>query len=196
MTIMKHLPYRAEIALPGGERATVRTLCAEDVEMLAAFFLGLSEQTRSTYGPHPFDRRTAEQLCADIAEDAALRFLAVRRDGTADTEIIGYMILDLKIREGDLARLGDKLQPDARACLAPVIADAYQGKGIGMQMAQCVLEAARAMGLRQVVLMGGVLADNPRARRLYERLGFRYVGEFWSAGPPRRLNYDMILDLA
>lgn len=192
---MSHPPLAADIALSDGQAAVIRPLRAEDVEALTAFFLGLSEKSRSTYEPHPFDRQTAERLCASIDNDVTIRFLCVLRDGAPDMEIVGYMILSRDISAKDQARLGDRLDRSVSACLAPVIADTYQSQSLGTRMARHVLDSARAIGLRQVVLMGGVLADNPRARRLYERMGFRYVGEFWTEQPIRRLNYDMILDL-
>ncbi len=49
-----------------------------------------------------------------------------------------------------------------------------QGRGLGRALLQDVIERA-ARGGQRVTL--AVLKANPRARRLYERLGFRAVGE-------------------
>jgi RimJ/RimL family protein N-acetyltransferase len=180
------------LTLRDGRPAAVRPLGPDDVVPLTAYFLSLSEETRRRYGPHPFDAATAERLCAAWADPATVRFVAVLNDGTA-AEIVAYMILTREIWSDDRARYGERLDAAGRtACLAPSVADAYQSQGIGGQMARQVLAWARETGLRQVILMGGVQAPNSRACRLYESLGFRRVGEFWTRNG-ELLNYDMML---
>jgi GNAT superfamily N-acetyltransferase len=255
---MPNRPYAAAITLRDGHAATptgvprvatVRPLEAGDVEPLTAYFLSLSADTKRRYGPHPFDRPTAEKLCASIDPAKGVRFVAVLEEGTPQAAIIGYMILSREIWGDDLRRYGatprqpaagerlpwyvpvgeaiksvlpwglkrwlwrvvtpyyqrqlpQPTQPDSllplaeTACLAPSIADAYQSQGLGTQMAQHVLTSARAMGVRRLILMGGVQATNARARKLYERLGFRYVRAFLTHyGGVEMNNYDMIVDL-
>ena len=187
--------YTAPITLRDGRRATVRPLEATDVDPLTDFFVSLSADTRSRYGPHPFDRPTAESLCSSIDNSQIVRFVAVLNNDQPQAEIIGYMILSRKIWSGDAERYGDRLREGECACLAPVIADAYQDQGIGTQMGRHVVASAREMGLKQVILMGGVLAFNERAQHFYEKLGFRRVGEFWTHSGEDKLNYDMVLDL-
>jgi len=188
--------YTTTITLRDGRRATVRLLRATDVETLTAFFLGLSPDTRRFYGPHPFDRATAEKLCASLDPATTLRFIAILDDGGPNAEIIGYMILTRQIGESDLARYGDRIRPEVCASFAPSIADAYQEQGIGTAMARHVLACARKLGLKQVILMGGVQARNERARHFYAKLGFQPQGEFWlHHGGEELLNYDMLLEL-
>lgn len=191
-------PLSAPITLRDGRRALVRPLKPSDVEPLAAYFLGLSEDTRRRYGPHPFDRATAEALCAATDDPQMTRFVAVLPGPTGDA-IIGYMILARAIWEGDRQRYGDAAADavgEGCGCFAPSVADAYQSQGLGGQMAEHVMAAARALGMRRVILMGGVQATNYRARRLYARLGFRRVGDFWVQQGERHIfNYDMALDL-
>jgi len=186
------------ITLRDGRRALVRPLEPTDVEPLSAYFLGLSQQTRRRYGPHPFDRATAEALCAAADDPETSRFVAVLPGPEGDA-IIGYMILTRTIWDGDRRRYGDSAASGIGqdcGCLAPSVADAYQSQGIGAQMAAHVVRAAGALGLRRVILMGGVQATNYRARRLYARLGFRRMGDFYTGqGDDRILNYDMALDL-
>ena len=187
----------AGLTLRDGRRATVRPLGVADVAALTAYFTSLSEETRRRYGPHPFDAATAARLCAAWDDPNTVRFLAVLDDGTAAAEIIAYMILTREIWPDDQARYnsypgGDRLDVEHAACLAPSVSDAYQSQGIGGQMARQVLDWARESGLRQVILMGGVQAPNTRAYRLYESLGFRRMGEFWTRNG-ELLNYDMML---
>jgi len=194
---MQEHPQAAQVALRDGQIAVVRPLQASDIEPLAVLFLGLSPATKRFYGPHPFDRATAEQLCRAAPHDRhTTRFVAVLHDGEAQAQIIGYMILTRRIHPDDKARHGHALDLAHCASFAPCIADAYQEQGIGTHMARHVLEVARQMGLRQVILMGGVQARNLRAKHVYEKLGFCQIGEFWTHGAEELLNYSMILELA
>ncbi|MEU2180061.1 GNAT family N-acetyltransferase [Streptomyces thermolilacinus] len=52
---------------------------------------------------------------------------------------------------------------------------------------------ARRFGRNRIILWGGVLADNQRAIRFYEKQGFRTVGSFTGADGAESL--DMMLDL-
>jgi len=51
----------------------------------------------------------------------------------------------------------------------------HRGRGIGARLVARARAEAERSGLRSIVL--DVEADNPRAQRLYERLGFRVVSE-------------------
>jgi ribosomal protein S18 acetylase RimI-like enzyme len=53
------------------------------------------------------------------------------------------------------------------------VVPAQQGKGIGTAVADLVIEQSARQGLPAVL---SVLTVNPRARALYERLGFRVTG--------------------
>ncbi|MGC9360713.1 MAG: GNAT family N-acetyltransferase [Anaerolineae bacterium] len=193
---MEHKELSTTLPLRDGRMARIRLLAANDAKILGNFFCGLSEETRSTYGPHPFDRETAARLCDAVGDGRTARFLAVLADGTPEAEIIAYMILSRDIWEDDRRRYGDTVPWETTACLAPVVADAHQGQGLGSAMGQHLLASARAMGLSHVILMGGVLEKNRRAQHVYEKLGFEHVGSFWTgSGNRRRLNHDMIVRL-
>lgn len=193
---MDNDPLSTVMRLRNGREAVVRPLKKDDVRVLGDLFCGLSEHTRSTYGPHPFDRDTAAELCAAVDDRRIVRFVAVLNDGTPEAEIVAYMILSREIWQGDRDRYGNTLPWDSTACFAPVVADAYQGQGLGTEMGRHVLACARALELSHVILMGGVLDENPRARRVYEKLGFQPVRSFWTEfGGKRRLNHDMVIAL-
>jgi RimJ/RimL family protein N-acetyltransferase len=194
---MQEPAYTAQVTLRNGLGARVRPLQTGDAPALAALFLSLSPATKRLYGPHPFDQITADLLCASIAQEPhTTRFVAVLRDGQADAAIIGYMILTRQIHPDDQARHGHALDLAHCAAFAPCIADAYQDQGIGTQMARHVLASGRQMGLRQVILMGGVQARNARGRHFYQKLGFRPVGEFWTHGAEELLNISMVNELS
>jgi RimJ/RimL family protein N-acetyltransferase len=181
------------IALRDGRRAIIRPLESRDVEALSAFFLGLSQRTKSRYGPHSFDRATAEKLCANIDNNQTIRFITVlESDGVA--QIIGYVILSREIWGGDQERYKELVSFDDTACFAPAMADAFQDQGLGSLMGRHVLAAAKKIGLKRVILMGGVMAQNDIARHLYLKLGFRQLGEFVTHQNGDVHNYDMMVE--
>ncbi|NLG27355.1 MAG: GNAT family N-acetyltransferase [Chloroflexi bacterium] len=182
------------VTLRDGRTALVRLLRPDDAAALTRLFEGLSAITRGYYGPHPFDRATAERLCAESGDvSRTARYVAVLDEGQLEAQIIGYMILTREIHPDDQQRHGGALDLAHCASFAPCLADEFQSQGIGTQMAQWVLAQGHAMGLSEVILMGGVQARNVRAHRMYCRLGFRKVGEFWTHGALDLLNYSMVL---
>jgi len=61
------------------------------------------------------------------------------------------------------------------ASLGMSVDDDFQGRGIGRKLMEAMLDVAdNYLGLVRVELE--VLADNPRAIRLYERMGFEHEG--------------------
>ena len=184
----------ATASLRSGERITMRPLRPDDAVRFGAYLAGLSEQTRSRYGPHPFDQTTADSICAALDPADILRMVAtVPRDG--GERIISYVLLKRGVLEWDRERyaaLGIPLAPATDGTLAPSVADDYQDQGVGSTMMGHVLNVARALGMKRIVLWLGVQATNERAVHFYTKWGFRKVGEFYTD----KNNYDMILDLA
>ncbi|MDX2205606.1 MAG: GNAT family N-acetyltransferase [Hyphomicrobiaceae bacterium] len=80
--------------------------------------------------------------------------------------VVGWC--DVILRERETMRHG--------GALGIGIAPPYRDKGLGARLIGSVLAAARARGLSRVSLH--VRADNARAIRLYERLGFQHEGRF------------------
>lgn len=78
--------------------------------------------------------------------------------------VVGWC--DVIIRERETMRHG--------GALGIGIAPSHRDQGLGARLILSVLEAARARNLTRIALH--VRADNTRAIRLYERLGFRHEG--------------------
>lgn len=179
-----------EIALRDGTALNVRLHRSDDGERLAHYFTHLSAATRRVYGPHPFDAKQAHAFCRDIDYSHTLRFLAL--DGQ---HIAAYFILRLGVLDGDAARYGTRgqtLDPATDCTLAPSVADAYQERGLGSALFPRLVDAARRLGRRRIVLWGGVRADNPRAEHFYRKMGFVECGQFETRDTN---NYDMMLEL-
>jgi ribosomal protein S18 acetylase RimI-like enzyme len=185
----------AQAGLRDGTVVTIRPLRAEDGQPLGTFFVGLSAETQRRYAPHPFDRETAAQLCSSIGADPRTRFIVVLEQDVEAPLIIGYLILTPGVSETERQRNAGYLDGVPCAAIAPAVADAYQGQGVGQLMARHVIACAKGMGLQRLYLSGGVRAFNESGIAFYQRLGFRRVGEFWTNDPDLNLNYAMVLDL-
>jgi GNAT superfamily N-acetyltransferase len=202
--------WRTWLRLPTGQTVVLRLLRPDDAPTLGAYFLSLSAATRRVYAPHPFDLPTAERLCAQLDPTSALRFVAIAHDparpaqppvpeapaNLGQTSIIAYIIIGLTAGASEIQRYaaaGICLDPATTCSLAPSVADAYQSKGVGSVLMEPILCWLRQLGYRQMVLQGGVRAENARAQRFYGKLGFRRVGDFVTQG--QVANHDMMLAL-
>lgn len=179
--------WSATLTARDGARFVLRLLRPEDVELLAEYFLSLSDCTKVLYGPHPFDRETAEKLCAEREPDI-LRLVTVQ-EVAEKQRFASYFILFLK-RPRDAARCNGA-EAEGTVSLAPSVRDELQSSGLGSLVMPEVLSLARRLGMRWMVLSGGVQARNLRGIHFYEKWGFRKIGEF----PSQIMNYDMVREL-
>jgi diamine N-acetyltransferase len=183
------------LQLASHAQVMVRPLLRSDGAALGAYFLGLSEETRRRFGPHPLDEVTADDLCATINVAEALRLVAVVPDA-APLEIIAYFILLLGVTDDERARYvqsGIALHSETDCTVAPSVADHYQNSGLGSFCFQHLIELARRLGRQRMVLLGGTQASNHRAIHFYAKHGFRTIGSFEE--PAGVLNDDMLLEL-
>lgn len=182
------------IVLPDGRSAELRPLQPDDTDLLATYLGGMSETTRSLWGPHGFSPEAAAEICSSLAPDRMLRLVAVV-EGSDGPRFVAYFLLDFSPHQGDQERyaaLGITLEQATTATMAPSVAEGLQGAHLGSALMPVLLAVARWRGMKRVVLWGGVQERNLRARRFYEKWGFRKVGEF----PANELNnFDMMLDL-
>lgn len=167
------------LLLPTGESLHFRPLLPDDAALLAAFLQSLSPQTRrfSTYDG--YDLVSAQALCTAINRYDKLRLVAV-----VNQQIVALFEFSFALVAADQTRYASyglplDEQTDCRFGLC--IADDYQDRGLGTQLLPLVLDIARRFGKERMILWGGVLADNQRAIRYYEKNGFRLLGHFQDA---------------
>jgi ribosomal protein S18 acetylase RimI-like enzyme len=188
----------APIQTAGGTRVLFRPLTPADAAILGRYFCGLSADTISRYGPHPFDQATADKLCAEINYQETIRMIAVEGEGSG-AEVIAYFILQPNIPPGELeryARAGIALDPRLGCLIAPSVADAHQSRGLGTPLMRHMFATAKRLGFTRMVLMGGVYQSNERAVHYYRKLGFRDIGITFENPPDSgRISYDMHLAL-
>jgi acetyltransferase len=151
-----HLVARMQLA--DGTDIVLRPIRPEDAEIEDAFVRNLSPQAKYFRFMQMLRELTPEMLVrlTQIDYDRELALIAVLpRDG----------------RETEIAVTRYGMNPDGTSAeFAIVVADAWQGKGIGTRLLGMLMEAARAKGLKS--LEGEVLAENAPMLSLVRRLGF------------------------
>ncbi len=188
-------PARATFmdATRAGEQVCLRPLRPDDVDALARFLGGLSPQTRHFSIFPSYDRATARVLCDAINRFDKLRLVV---EVIPAQTIVGLIEFSFDIPAGDMARYaayGVALDARDDCRFGPTFADAYQDQGLGTRLFPYVVAVARGFGKTRIMLWGGVLAENGRAIRFYEKQGFVRMGEFVDGeGLPV---IDMLLDL-
>jgi ribosomal protein S18 acetylase RimI-like enzyme len=168
----------------------LRRLTDPDTDSLHDYLLGLSEETRRRFGPHPFDRETLADLYSHPAKYEG--FVAIEPEAG---KIVAYAVIKRGYLEHDRARLENLgFYPDSfsDATFAPSVADQWQNRGIGRQLFDFMIRGLQAEGVRRIILWGGVQCDNHLAVNYYRHLGFTILGQFEYYGQ----NYDMMKDIS
>lgn len=179
------------LVLKNGATCRVRPLEKGDEADLHAYLNGLSAESRSRFGPHPFDRETIRHLCQNLPDDV-FRFVAFSPENT----LVAYLLVKRGTLPEDRQRYAARnlfFDEETTCTFAPSVADTWQGSGLGDAMFGHILDALRPYGFQNMVLWGGVQASNERARRYYVRNGFEPVGHFWHN---EKDNVDMFRRLA
>ena len=165
------LPYpaRYEQTLPlrGGGEYTIRPIQPSDAQMLQTLVQSLSSQSR-------YYRFVSSM--AELSPSMLARFTLIDYDRE--------MALVAVVKERKAGPDGEMVQtermvgvsryvtnPDSSSCeFALVVADDFNGKGLGSRLMLSIMEVARAKGLSEID--GLVLANNPDMLKLMRRLGF------------------------
>ena len=151
-----------------------RSLRASDVEELAAFYNGLSDEARSFWHREPNGHALAVEHCEAIDRYDKLR-LVVDRHG----EIDAIYELSFAITGGDRERFasyGAPLDEAIDVRFGPCVRDSEKGTGLAVRLLHETALVAKREGRTNLVLWGGVQIENTRAQRFYVREGFREVG--------------------
>jgi GNAT superfamily N-acetyltransferase len=167
----------------------MRRLTAAYLDPLHEYLLGLSEETKRRFGPHPFDKEALVELFSHTEKYSG--YVATE---TETLKIIAYSIIKRGFLDHDRPRLesyGLNLDPATDATFAPSVADEWQGLGVGTQLFQFMIHGLQAEGVKRIILWGGVQCDNLKAMCYYRKLGFTILGQFDYYGQ----NYDMMKEI-
>ena len=160
-------PYPAELArelrLADGARVMLRPMRPEDAGLETDFIAGLSRQSM---------RLRFMSALASLTPAMLARFTQV----DYDREMALVAIHAANGREREIGVCRYATLPDGTSCeFAIVVADAWQGRGLGARMMRALIEVARSRGLREMT--GFVLADNARMLGLCQSLGFTLAAD-------------------
>jgi acetyltransferase len=156
-------PYPADLErdlrLADGSALTLRPIRPEDAQMEIAFVNRLSEASRYFRFMGALRELTPAMLARftqiDYDREMALVALSATSAGEEEVGVARYVI-----------------NPDGMSAeFAIVVADDWQGRGLGGRLLQALTEVARTRGLHSLV--GYVLAQNGAMLGLVSRLGFR-----------------------
>jgi acetyltransferase len=158
-----------------GQSLTIRPLKPEDIDTEHAFVVGLSAETRYNRmlgGGAKLSRAMLERLTrVDFRRDMALAASVIVGESESFAAVARYVMLD-----------------DNQSCeLALVVADAWQGRGLGEGMLLHLVYAAKRAGIR--TMYGDVFASNMPMLRLAAKLGFR-AGAHAEGAQLRRIALD------
>jgi L-amino acid N-acyltransferase YncA len=136
------------------DEVTIRETRDEDVEAIIDLLHDVAEERLFVGTQAPFDKAArAERFRAALGKLPAL--VAVEPGGRIAGEA------SLFEREG-------------RVTLGMLLAASWRGRGLGKALLERMIAEARTAGIRAIELE--VFPHNERARRLYERAGFRQTG--------------------
>lgn len=155
-------PYPAHLIRRGhlldGTPMTIRPIRPEDADIEQEFVRNLSPEAKYYRFMQTIDELTPEML---------VRFTQL--DYSREMALIAVIEEYGKRIQLGVARY--TVNPDARSCeFALAVSDKRRRMGIGSQLMEALMEAARTQGIR--VIEGDVLADNQRMLSLMHSLGF------------------------
>lgn len=167
----------------------IRTFQLADAAALSHYLYGLSSATKERFAPHGFSEEEILQLYQNPS--SYLGYLAL---DAAET-IIAYTVVKIGLLPHEAARMeqyGFCIHPLRDVLLAPSVADAWQGSGIGTSLMQQLKKELSSYGIQRIFLWGGVQETNTKAIAFYEKHAFTLLGVFEYKGN----NRDMVCSLA
>jgi acetyltransferase len=160
-------PYPAELEtdekLCDGTPYTLRPIRPEDAAIEMEFVDGLSPESRRLRFQSALRGLTPTMLArfTQIDYDREMAFIAVDETSGIEHEVgvARYMVL-----------------PDGKSCeFAIVVADTWQGRGLGHRMMQRLIEVARSRGVEEMI--GWVLTSNSAMLEMVQNLGFKVAAD-------------------
>ncbi len=166
-----------ELRVQNNKKIILRPLEVKDVKLLSTFLKNLSPKTRKFYTCKSYDYSYAKELCNAINRYDKLRLVVTLK---TTKQIISLLEFSFDITNEDYKRFlkyGINLtKNDCR--FGPCISDDYQSKGIGSAIFPYIIDVAHKFGRKRIILWGGVLINNKKAIRFYEKKGFKNLGTY------------------
>lgn len=178
-------------SLKNGRSVEIRLLQKDDNEKLFEYFdQHFSKESKSRFGPHPFDKETINEICRNPNEEIT-RYVAIDEHGN----IIAYMLIQQGMIGWDKKRYAERNQSydhSFSVTFAPSVEDAWQSSGVASVMNSIIENDLRKRNIQNIILWGGVQATNEKAINFYKKLGYQFIASFWHDGKD---NHDMVKTL-
>ena len=147
-----------ELRLRDGSRVEIRPIRPDDKELLADGYSHLSPETQRRRFLTAKPRLSSSDLryLTEVDGERHVALVAVPADGPDAILAVGRFVRDAR--------------DPASAEFAIVVADQYQGRGLGRELARLLAAEARSRGIRRFTAV--VLADNVAVRRLMATIGY------------------------
>ncbi|MHA2503820.1 MAG: GNAT family N-acetyltransferase [Candidatus Kariarchaeaceae archaeon] len=138
-----------------GLKLRFRQIEPEDARAWYQFILSCSKHSIYTRYQHAvqFDRQEISKHC-DIDPTEEIAYVAELQDGTIVGEVRLYIFEN----------------SSAEAEFAILVADAYQGKGIGQVMTREIIRIGKSQGIRRVIAFTD--NDNRKMLQVFKKMGF------------------------
>jgi acetyltransferase len=156
------LPYPTKYVRPwklkDGTELILRPIRPEDEPLEHELIRGLSPETSQFRFFHVIKDLSHEDLVrfCNIDYDSEMAFIGETREGNKRIEIaVARLVLEPNKKQGEFAI---------------VIADKYQGRGLGTKLTTMLIEWAKEKGVEKIYAQ--VMAENTKMVRLAEKLGF------------------------
>jgi len=159
-----------KFTLDDDRKVVLREAERRDLEKLLAFINGLVSEKRRDESSQlftGFESRIRKRQEAEWLDDL------VRRIRKGDTVSVLAEVEGEIVGNGEISR-GSYRETRHHGHLALTLRGAYRGLGIGREMVKTLLTEARRQGLRTVHVE--FLSTNKAAAHVYEKVGFRKVG--------------------
>lgn len=160
----------------------IRQATIVDADDILRYFRQLSNSSKQFFLPHAHEKHAIENI---LISSQHLAYIAL-----VDNDIVAYFVLKKGYIEHDVPRfMNYEIQLDAlRDCaIAPSVTDKWQGKGIAKIVMQFIVNDLLKIGVKRMILWGGVSKNNTQALSFYQRQGFSILGRFMHNGE----NFDM-----
>jgi len=131
----------------------IRDIKENDAMDLFKFLNDLNEKTKGYFHPHSFDLKTINDICKSKKDHYFLMFL--------NRTLIGYSFLRL---------FGYKIPS-----FGVIIKNHFTARGYGTILSKWTIDKARELGYKKVILK--TYKENISAKKIYEKLGFKIIGE-------------------
>jgi RimJ/RimL family protein N-acetyltransferase len=144
------------VVLKNGRTVSLATYRPEDKEALVSMYASMSPEAVK-WGLPPYDRARIERWTSDLTNNVTLL-------ARSEQSVVGHLQMfriPYERRKG-VAELFIYLHQD------------FQNAGLGTAMMKRAIELAKDAGLHRIGL--SVVADNHRAIKVYERVGFKKEG--------------------